>query len=243
MTIPSSPQGKWSAIASDQQVAAGDGEVLAVMLSHTSATTLALFDSLTAPAEFVLNPGFETAGAGGADVWGDWIETAGDGALANETTSKHAGSDAAKVTAGPTLDTKVHQVFTVVPDLEYELTFYTRGDVTNDGRYRVVNVGTGEAIIATTDTGVTGATYTLVTARFIAPPLCTSIRLDLMCPGVDAGVAYYDTVSLLLLAFDTIKVNANETVFQDYSKLGGKPFLVGVWADWTAGVARICIDN
>ena len=29
----------------------------------------------------VTNGGFETAGTGGADIWGTWTETAGDGAL------------------------------------------------------------------------------------------------------------------------------------------------------------------
>src|SRR3972149_3921648 len=52
--------------------------------------------------EHLANGGFETAGAGGADVWGSWTETAGDGALANETTLVHGGADAAKSTAGAT---------------------------------------------------------------------------------------------------------------------------------------------
>src|SRR3990172_7900670 len=47
----------------------------------------------------ILNPGFEVAGAGGADIWANWVETAGDGALANETTEVHSGVDAAKMTA------------------------------------------------------------------------------------------------------------------------------------------------
>src|SRR4030065_403093 len=48
----------------------------------------------------ILNGGFETAGAGGADVWATWAETAGDGALANETTIVHGGREAGKDTAG-----------------------------------------------------------------------------------------------------------------------------------------------
>src|SRR3990170_8781110 len=59
--------------------------------------------------EHLANGGFETAGAGGADVWGSWTETAGDGALANETTLVHGGSDAAKITAGANAQTKKGQ--------------------------------------------------------------------------------------------------------------------------------------
>src|SRR3990170_1049333 len=59
--------------------------------------------------EHLVNGGFETAGAGGADVWGSWTETAGDGALANETTLVHGGSDAAKITAGGNAQTKKGQ--------------------------------------------------------------------------------------------------------------------------------------
>ena len=55
--------------------------------------------------ELLSNPGFETAGGGGADVWGSWTESAGDGALANEVAIVNSGSDAAKVTAGATTNT------------------------------------------------------------------------------------------------------------------------------------------
>src|SRR3990167_49380 len=41
-----------------------------------------------APSELVLNPGFETAGAGGADVFGSWNEAAGGGTLAAVTATE-----------------------------------------------------------------------------------------------------------------------------------------------------------
>src|SRR3972149_11511009 len=85
----------------------------------------------------ILNGGFETAGAGGADVWATWDETAGDGALSNETTIVHGGSDAAKITAGSTANTKVANTITVRPGIEYVLRFWTRGDGTYGGRYGV----------------------------------------------------------------------------------------------------------
>ena len=242
MTIPPMPHGRWVRAVSDQLLHSGDGHVLAAMLSHTSATSLLLYDSATLPGEMLGNPGFETAGAGGADIWGSWTETAGDGALANETVSVHGGSDAAKVTAGALLNTQVAQAIAVVPGLEYTLSFWTRGDGTNDGRYRLVNTSTGAAVIATASTGVTGTSYTEVSVLFTPPAGCTEVRLDFMCPGVDTGIAYYDDASVLLNASYRINVNANETAFEDFSPFGGLPFRVGVWADWTAGVASVLID-
>ena len=43
----------------------------------------------------VLNPGFETAGGGGADIWANWTEAAGSGTLANATSGMHNGADCA----------------------------------------------------------------------------------------------------------------------------------------------------
>jgi hypothetical protein len=75
----------------------------------------------------VLNPGFETAGGGGADVFGGlWGETAGDGAIADETQHIHGGSHAAKLTAGPTKNTEIsYFTFGVTPGASYRLGFYT----------------------------------------------------------------------------------------------------------------------
>ena len=144
----------------------------------------------------ILNGGFETAGAGGADVWATWAETAGDGALANETTIVHGGSDAAKVTAGATANTKVAQTCGVIPGHVYTLSFWTRGDGTNGGRYGVYDVSNSADIVAAVATGVTGTTYTQKTATFIAPAGCISVRIDLWCPTTNTGIAYFDDVSM-----------------------------------------------
>src|SRR3990170_5387916 len=144
----------------------------------------------------ILNGGFETAGAGGADVWATWAETAGDGALANETTIVHGGSDAAKMTAGATANTKVAQTCGVIAGHVYILSFWTRGDGTNGGRYGVYDVSNSADIVAAVATGVTGTTYTQKTATFIAPAGCISVRIDLWCPTTNTGVAYFDDVSM-----------------------------------------------
>ena len=41
-----------------------------------------IYSAALANDNLLLNPGFETAGGGGADIWANWSETAGDGAPA-----------------------------------------------------------------------------------------------------------------------------------------------------------------
>jgi hypothetical protein len=147
-------------------------------------------------AEILGNIGFETAGGGGADIWASWDETAGDGALANETVTIHGGSDSCKVTAGATANTLVLQAFSCTALAPYKLTFWTYGDGANAGRYRVWDQSNGADIIATTSTGVTAASWTQVTVYFTAPAGCVLASLRLMCSTVDTTVTYFDDVSL-----------------------------------------------
>ncbi len=143
--------------------------------------------------DLLSNSGFETAGGGGADIWGSWSETAGDGALANETTAKHAGSDAAKITAGAGLDTLVSQNITVTAGKSYRLRFFTRGDASNAGRYKIRDVSNSADIVALTSTGVAGTTFTAVTVAFTAPAGCSSVGITFQCPATDTGDAYFDS--------------------------------------------------
>ena len=152
-------------------------------------------DDLTAT--LLSNGGFETAGAGGADIWADWSETAGTGALANETTIVHSGDDACKITAGGDLDTRVTQTATVVAEREYKLKFWTRGDGTYQGRYDVYDTTNMAFIVAEdTPTGVTGTDYTEVTSVFTTPAGCVEVLIRFFCPTTDTGVCYIDDVSL-----------------------------------------------
>ena len=155
--------------------------------------------------EMLDNPGFEIAGAGGADIWASWIETVGDGALADEGTLVHGGSHAAKLTGGATANTfirpaptpRLDNTIDVLPGSNFELTFWTRGDGTNQGRYNVVNVNQGGFIRSTVVTGVTGAAYQKVTHSFVIPSGCYQISVSLLCSTVNGGVCYFDDVSLI----------------------------------------------
>lgn len=164
--------------------------------TYVSGTMPEISPSLT-PAEMVTNGGLETLGAGGADVYGTWVETAGSGAIANETTIKRTGSNAAKLTY-VTDTSNIAQTFTsVFPGLVYNLTIWTAGDASVAGQYQVYDVSNSVAIKALGTTGVTSASYTQVTYQFTVPKGCYSVRVDLYSPA-SAGSAYFDDISLQL---------------------------------------------
>ena len=116
------------------------------------------------------NGGFEEAGDGDPDFWENWTETAGSGTLANETTNKYAGSDAAKLTTSGGNQSKITQSLNVNPVTgnQYRLTFWTRGDGSS-GQIRVKGYDAcGNGLITNVNTGVTGTTYTKKTYYFTA---------------------------------------------------------------------------
>jgi len=159
-------------------------------------------------AELVANPGFETPGVGDPDFWDDWLETAGDGALAH-TAVVHAGADACEATAGATANTLVEQSVGVQANRRYKLSFWTRGDAVNAGRYRLYDDDGFADIIALVSTGVTGAVYTEVAVYFVAPAGCMNARIYLHCPVANGGIAYFDDVSIRsapVLAIETTTV-------------------------------------
>ena len=140
----------------------------------------------------LLNPGFETAGAGDPDFWANWTEGAGDGALANEVVVIHEGVDACKMTSGLTSNTYIYQQFAVVPGVRYRLRLWTQGDGANAGRYRVYDQTNTTDIRGLGSTGVTAAAYEMITYEFTAPTGCVLVRLWLFCPNVNGGIAYFD---------------------------------------------------
>jgi len=148
-------------------------------------------------AALTLNDGFETAGAGGADIFGSWTEAAGDGAIADEGTIVHGGAHAAKLTCGATAwTTSLNQQFTVVPGAPYVIEIWMRGDGTNAG-YAAVSNAAGDAYLVAVTAGTTGAAYVKTTLNFTAIAGETHAHLLLFSPITNGGVAYFDDVSVL----------------------------------------------
>jgi len=125
------------------------------------------------------------------------MELVGDGAIADEGVLVHTGDHAAKLTAGASFNTNIRQdSVAVIPGKTYTLSFYTRGDGANQGRYGVYDNINTEFILFREPTGVAGAVYTLVEYEFDAPQYCTSINVYFQCPEPLNGIAYFDTSSL-----------------------------------------------
>jgi len=144
----------------------------------------------------ILNGGFEEPGAGGVDIWADWTETVSDGVLTNEVVIVHSGNDSCKMTAGPTVDTRVNQFFAVTPLTIHRLIFWTQGDGVNDGFFHVWDATNGANIIALTNTGITGAAWAPYAVEFVIPAGCISVNFFLRCPNVNGGICYFDDVDI-----------------------------------------------
>jgi hypothetical protein len=148
--------------------------------------------------ELLSNPGFETAGGGGADVFANWTEFITRGTVADETTLVKSGSHALKAASNNVSGyAGTFQTIAVTAGTRYKLTFWTRGDGTNAGEYSASNGNAPfEVIVAKGSTGVTGTTYTQITKYFIVPAGYTVVYLELSCPVANGGIAYFDDVSL-----------------------------------------------
>lgn len=157
---------------------------------------IVITSSAAASAELLSNGGFETAGTGGTDVWGSWTESAGTGSLANETSVKRTGSDAAKMTAGSSANTSIYQAVSVTAGRRYKLSFWYADNNYSAARYKVYDSASGTDIIPIKALNVTGTTYEYHEAYFVAPTGATFVRIYLYCPADNTRIAYFDDVSL-----------------------------------------------
>lgn len=144
----------------------------------------------------ILNPGFEIDGSGGADVFQSWTESSGTGTISKETTIKHSGSACLKLVAGSSANTYIYQTFVIIPGVDQELTFFSRGDGTNSGRYIIRDYSNSQDLTSLLSTGITGEEWRAVNYTFTAPSTCTVILLHLRCPATDGGAAYFDDISM-----------------------------------------------
>lgn len=158
------------------------------------------FDSSGHKEDMLLNGTFETAGGGGLDVVANWTESAGDGVIALTSTAGEfrSGTKALKLTAGPNRNTFLVQTVNCVPGSSVSFPFWTRGDGTNAGRYRVRDNTNAVDLVATVTTGVTGATWAQITPTVTAPAGCIQINIYFYCPNVGAGFACFDDAQALI---------------------------------------------
>jgi hypothetical protein len=182
-----------------------DALIAAWALSDPAGRTCTEISGKTVALDLIENGGFETAGTGGADIWAQWAESAGTGTIADEGSFVHLGSHAAKLTAGSSKNTVVRPsnnssgnagTINVIPGMSCTLSFWTRGDLTNAGRYSIFDNTNSVFIQATVTTGIVGSVYTQVTNTFVVPATCYSVQITLWCPSVAGGISYFDDASL-----------------------------------------------
>ena len=171
----------------------------------------------------VSNGDFEAAGAG--NVFDGWVETAGDGAITDETANVHAGSHAAKLTAGASKDTKIVQeiVSGFTPGSRVMVSVWTRGDGTNAGRWGLeyYNGASWVDLVAIRSTNIAGTSYTRAHMAADIPDDAAKLRVNLMCPDASGGSAYFDDASAVEAAETHAKdLGAYDTlteIIEDYA--------------------------
>lgn len=147
------------------------------------------------------NHDFETAGGGGADVFGSWTESAGDGAIADGGAAEaYRGSSCLKITCGASNNTSIYSADIDVSSLSngdsYSIKFWTKGDGTNSGIYSIYDVTNTTYIAENQDTSVTANYWTQITYTNTLPTGCTNLRVYFK-PGATSGdIAYFDHVTV-----------------------------------------------
>jgi hypothetical protein len=145
-------------------------------------------------AELISNAGFETAGGGGADVFANWTESAGDGTIAQDAWEME-GDWSCKLTAGPSVNTVVTQTVSVVAGQPYLLKFWHFASDGTAGRYSLLNVAATEMFVLVTELPYL-ASWQLAEIPFVAPETCDELTLYLYCPDTNGDAVRFDLVSL-----------------------------------------------
>ena len=149
-----------------------------------------------------VNPDFETFTGtrddGAEDTFAGWT-SGGTNYRAEATTTSQSGSTAVKIvsTGGQGYINKaLANAVTVEANTRYVLSFWTRGDGTYSGQYRVYDAVNASFITASLDTGVAGTTWVKKTLTFTTPAGCTSIWIRLLGNATNGSTVYFDNVSL-----------------------------------------------
>jgi len=136
----------------------------------------------------VTDPGFELDN-------GTWSFTTGDGTVDIVETDKYAGKRSLRVDYGGAASANARQAISVVAANVYSVQFWTRGDGTNQGLWMVWDTAAGP-IVSQRTTGVTAATWTLVTHSFTMLAGGGTTYLIFYSPST-AGYAYFDDITVM----------------------------------------------
>jgi len=179
--------------------------------------------STTTITNYTENPGFETAGGGGADVFANWTENANTGTIGQSAITYRSGSYGAYMIAGSSSDTSITQSQSgLTPGDVLVLRFFSRswaGD-TSLGRYHIWDSTNSVYIIPITNVnGIAGSSeWTETVVNFTVPALCVSASIGLRCPTTTDDRVYIDDVTLTEGIEITVKHNQmmpGDTVYSE----------------------------
>lgn len=144
----------------------------------------------------VVNGGFETAGGGGADVFGTWTETAGTGTIVRDTVEKRTGAASAKLTGGVGAVAELRNQFSVIKGTHYYWEFYYKTPVAT-AQVFIYDVTNSIGIAGTLATlPASPAGYTRYFGEFTTAANCNTILVYLSSPTANGTVINYDDVYL-----------------------------------------------
>ena len=170
--------------------------ILSLLISSIFMVGYGFAASPTYGPENIPNPGFEALGG---YLYSSWIK---NGNVVDDTEIFHDGAHAARFTSASGNSwyaSQLLQTFTVIPNTNYILTFWARGDGVHAGGYGVYDATHKVYIVAgATSTGVTVTTWTQVTVPFQTPAECVSVTLFLGDSGIAAGTQswWFDDISI-----------------------------------------------
>lgn len=154
-------------------------------------------------AELVSNPGFETAGAGGADVFADWDEVGTYVTITQDSVDPHGGTYCCKIdmTAAPTSG-GVRQTLVTSASTTYVLTFYYKTEIYDGSQpvsgaaYSIYDVSNSAYLVSRTFLEPKGD-WTEAEVQFttVAGGISTQIYL-MNVDSYQIGTVYIDDVSV-----------------------------------------------
>ncbi len=159
-------------------------------------------DLVGRPANVMTNGGFDQVYANVVvDFYNMVAGTAGT--IAQDATVVHRGKYSIKLTNGSTPNggNIWHPFLTgydtpLTPGVTYTWKFWTKGDGTNQGQYKVRDVTHSTDLIAATNTGVTGD-WAQVTGTFTVPAGCIRVDTYLYGGAANGAVVYFDNCELI----------------------------------------------
>ena len=205
--------------SADVVVTAGTQAGLVMSYADTNNLVLAYHDGTNAKLDkcvstvkidgTTLNGGFETAGAGGADIWANWIEDGG-AAITQDTVNPHGGTAAARMTSDAGY---VYQGATATAGKRYRLQTWYR--TTGAARFSFYNASIDNIFPSSTQWRLADTVLTAGTTYFVfGPPIGAMGAGDTLWID-DVTVTDLQTWTSVISAAATYSAGATMTVIKD----------------------------